>query len=312
MSYPRFFVALTLLLVPLALVTPKAAPRFSEWSQPANLGVPINSPFQEGMGTLSKDGTSLYFSSNRPCGDNDVVLDDNIWVAHWSAEDGRWQEPRCLSINVDGYQDNVPALSRDEHWMYFVSDRPGSQSAPGPNGRDIWVSWRPDPHDDDGWTEPFNAGPTLNSARADARPWYVENDGGAFPQLFFGSNRGSSFDIWTSDVYGGFLFGPPRLVQELNTTEFNETGISVRHDGLEVFFARGLSGSADIYVSTRDDTGAPWSEPVGVDEVNTAFNEQQPAVSADRDRLFFASNRPGPFGVNLDIWVSTRTKVRER
>jgi Tol biopolymer transport system component len=304
-------IALVLLLALLAVVAPAAAPLYSDWSVPMNLGAPINSPFQEGMGTLSKDGSRLYFSSTRPCGDGDLVLDENLWVAAWSAEEARWQEPRCLSINADGFQDSVPALSPDEHWMYFVSDRPGSLGAAGSNGRDIWVSWRPDRHDDEGWTEPFNAGLMVNSALADARPWYVDNDDGAFPQLFFGSNRGGSFDIWVSDVFGAFVFGPPRLVPELNTTQFNETGVSVRHDGLELFFARGLSGTADIYMSTRDQTSGLWSDPVRVDAVNTTFNEQQPALSWDRETLLFASNRAGGLG-GLDLYVSTRTKLHGR
>ena len=57
---------------------PSAQSGVSSWSEPVNLGPPINSPFQENRVAVSTDGLSLYFSSTRPCGEGDVVLDD--WV----------------------------------------------------------------------------------------------------------------------------------------------------------------------------------------------------------------------------------------
>jgi hypothetical protein len=38
------------------------------WSVPTNLGNPVNSQFDDVAPWLSKDGTTLYFSSNRPGG----------------------------------------------------------------------------------------------------------------------------------------------------------------------------------------------------------------------------------------------------
>ena len=78
-----------------------AAPRYSPWSTPVNLGTPVNSAFAESKATLSKNGLSLYFSSNRPCGSDDTVLDANLWVAHRSWPDGVWESVDCLTINVN-------------------------------------------------------------------------------------------------------------------------------------------------------------------------------------------------------------------
>jgi hypothetical protein len=197
--------------------------------------------------------------------------------------------------------------------MYFVSNRPGSLGSPGSNGgRDIWVSWRPKVHDDAGWTEPFPA-QTINSGVADAGPSYFENEEGGFPQLFFASSRAGSFDIFSADVYGGASFGPPRRVDEVNTAEFTEARPFIRHDGLELFFFRGLGIVNDIYVATRTDPGALWSVPVSIGApVNTVFNEQQPALSSDGQTLFFTSNRPGSFAGSLDVWASIRIKESGR
>lgn len=49
-----------------------------------------------------------------------------------------------------------------------------------------------------------------------------------------------------------------------------------------------------------------WTAPVNLGEdVNSAFNEFLPELSSNGLSLFFASNRPGPFG-GEDLWVSRR------
>jgi hypothetical protein len=306
-------VLLAFVVIPLLVSGPNAAPRYSPWSQPANLGGPINGPDNENAPTLSKDGVSLYFSSNRPCGDEDVVLDANIWVAQRDSPAAPWNSAICLTINVDGFEDSAAAFSRDGHWMFFVSDRPGGVPGVGipSNARDIWVSWRADVHDDDAWTDPVNAG-IINSNQADAGPTYFENDVLGWPQLLFTSNRNGTFDIWAADVFGSAQFGTPSPVDELNTSNLVEARPSIRHDGLELFFFRTAGAFFDLYAATRVIPDGPWSEPVNLAEpVNSSFNEQQPAISPDRRMLFFASNRPGTLG-GLDIWVSTRAQVMKQ
>ena len=299
-------VPLALVVLPLALAHLVAAPKFGAWTEPEHLARDINSEFSETAPTLSKDGRSLYFSSTRPCFTGDAVLDLNLWVAHRDDDDAPWGAPMCLSINVDGFEDSAAAFSRDGHWMFFVSNRPGSVAA----GRDIWVSWRRHVHDDNGWAEPVHGGTAINSNAADAGPSYLEGDGSDFPQLFFTSSRAGTFDIWVSDVIGGGQFGAPRLVDELNTANLVEARPFVRHDGLELFFFRGVGGSAlfDIWSATRKDPRDAWSQPaVLAAPVNTLANDQQAAIASDRETLYFASNRPGSFG-DLDIWVTRRSK----
>jgi hypothetical protein len=298
------------LVVPFLLSPTIAAPQYGEWANPVRLADGINSAFTETAPTLSKDGRSLYFSSSRPCVEGDTVLDPNLWVARRSADDALWGTPVCLAINVDGFEDSAAAFSRDGHWMFFVSNRPGSLVVDNVNSRDLWVSWRAHVHDDDGWAEPVHAGAVINSTSADAGPTYFDGDGTRWPQLFFTSARSGTFDIWVSDVLGGGQFGTPQRVDELNTTTLVEARPSIRHDGLELFFFRGVGSSAnfDIYSATRPDPAAPWSEPRPVAApVNTAANEQQAAIASDRRTLFFASNRESVLG-DLDIWVTMRSK----
>lgn len=57
-----------LLLIAFAVVSapPAAAPKFSDWGVPDNLGATVNSAFAEQGPAISKDGLSLFFGSNRP------------------------------------------------------------------------------------------------------------------------------------------------------------------------------------------------------------------------------------------------------
>jgi len=307
-------VVLAILAGRLVLSPPASATRYSQWSERVNLGDPVNSAWDDTAPALSKDGLSLYFTSSRPCGEGDATTDLNIWVAQRAAADATWDEPECLEINREGYEDSAPAFSRDGHWMFFVSHRPGSLgTGPGFNGRDIWVSWRTHTQDDHAWEEPVNAGAVLNTAGADAGPTCFENEEYGYPQLFVTSNRfNNQFDIFVSDVLGPLAFGPPQRVEEL-ATPLVEARPSIRHDGLELFLIRGATNAVmDIWATTRPDPSTPWSVPVNLGSpVNAPGNDQQPFIASDRQMLFFGSNREPRLG-GLDIWVSTRVKAEGR
>jgi hypothetical protein len=58
-------------------------------------------------------------------------------------------------------------VSRDGHWMFFASNRPG-----GFEDSDILVSYRTPTHDDFGWQLPLNLGANINTAFFDAGPTF--------------------------------------------------------------------------------------------------------------------------------------------
>jgi Tol biopolymer transport system component len=56
----------------------------------------------------------------------------------------------------------------------------------------------------------------------------------------------------------------------------------------------------------------PWSPPVNLgDVVNSTSNDTVPVLSSDDETMFFASDRPGGFGLS-DIYMTTRTKRHSR
>lgn len=302
------FVLTAVALVALLTSYPTAAPEFSDWSEPVNLGPIVNSSAADGSPALSKDGRSLYFASRRvgELGGND------LYVSQWDDATEWWGVPVNLGSVVNtSATEFSPNLSRDGHWLFFHSNRPGSFVP----GVDIWVSYREHVHDDFGWQTPVNLGSGVNAPGLDTSPSYVENDDTGVPQLFFASNRGimGANDIYVSDLLADGTFGPAILVPELSSPQV-EPGASIRYDGLEVvmFSARpGGVGNFDLWTATRETVFHPWSAPTNLGPVvNSAGNDADPHISSDRQALYFASNRPG-FGAG-DLYVTTRTKHTKR
>ena len=295
-------IVLTVMAAPLPIA---AQPGFSDWSAPVNLGPLVNSGFNDVGPALSKDGLSLYFYSNRPGGFGGL----DIWVCQRARGEDTWGPPINLGpiVNTPSTE-GVPSFSRDGHWMFFNSNRPG-----GFGSTDIWVSYREQTHDDFGWQPPVNLGPGVNSASGDSNASFFENDEAGTPLLFFGSARpggAGAGEIYVSALVGG-SFGPATLVPELGSPQ-SDMGGTLRFDGLEfIQFSNRLGsiGSFDLWASVRKAVFDAWSTPVNLGPVvNSASNELTPHLSPDRRLLFFASDRPGGLGA-VDLYVTTREKL---
>jgi hypothetical protein len=299
-------VALTVLLVlSLAVYTTAAALKFSDWSAPVNLGPIVNSPFNDFAPAISKNGLSLYFSSDRPGG----LGPSDIWVSQRNSRDDPWGVPVNLGPPVNtSFGERAPNFSRDGHWMFFVSDRPG-----GVGGDDLWVSWRTNIHDDFGWQPPINLGAGVNTATFDAGATFFENDEAGTPLLFFGSTRAGGpggEDIYVSAQTADGSFGPATLVSELSSPQ-SDRRPTIRFDGLEIIFFSnrpGTLGGADLWASTRETVFDSWSVPVNLGPVvNSTSNEAPSYLSSDGRILILTSDRPGGFGSG-DLYVTTRQR----
>jgi hypothetical protein len=303
MALFRTFLAAAV-LVALLVSSPTAAPEFSTWSAAVNLGPVINTAFAEAGAAESKNGLSLYFHSERPGGSGST----DIWVSQRARRGDPWGTPVNLGVVLNSpFTEAVAALSRDEHWMFFASDRTGTLG-----GNDIWASYREHVHDPFDWQAPFNLGAGVNSVFNDSAPSYLENGGTGAPQLFFHSARpglGATV-IYVSELRGDGTFGPATMVAELSGPGMEQRP-SIRFDGLEIFFFSdrpGGVGFVDLWSATRDSVFDPWSAPTNLGpSVNTVLAEVQPYISADRRTLYFQSPRPGGFG-SQDLWMTTRTK----
>jgi hypothetical protein len=300
------FTILIIASISFGLLGLPSGPKYSDWSTPQNLGAVVNSTSNDAGPTISKDNLSLYLTSDRPGGFGGF----DIWVSQRPDGDSPWGFPINLgaTVNTDAIE-GAPALSRDQHWMFFNSNRSG-----GFGGNDIWASYREQIHDDFGWQTPVNLGPDVNTAFDDQGASYFENDDGSTPLLFFNSTRPGGTggaDIYLSPLLPDGSFGTPSQVAELNSLG-GDVRPSIRFDGLElVFFSNRpspIAGGTDLWVSTRESVFDVWETPVNLGSgVNSTFSDQQPHLASDRTTLHFTSNRPGGIGLQ-DLYLATRTK----
>jgi len=304
--YTISLVVTVLLLLAMVGFNTIAASKFSDWSAPVNLGPIVNSSFNDFAPAVSKDELSLYFSSDRPGGYGST----DIWVSRRNSRDDPWGTPVNLGPSVNtSFGERAPAFSRDGHWMFFVSERPGGLGAD-----DIWASWRTNIHDDFGWQAPINLGAGVNGATFDAGATFFENEDAGTPLLFFGSTRAGGpggEDIYVSAQLANGSFGPATLVSELSSPQ-SDRRPTIRFDGLEIIFfsnRSGTLGGADLWASTRETVFERWSAPVNLGAVvNSTFNEGPSYLSADGRTLFVTSDRPGGFGSG-DLYVTIRQRI---
>ena len=297
------------------LALPAHAQKFSDWSAPINLGPTINSGVNNQHPAISKNGLSLYFSSDRAGTFGKL----DIWVSQRPSLDDSWGTLQNPGPNINSSNiDMAPGFTPDGHWLYFHSDRPGGC---GPSGSDLYVSHRKDKHDDFGWEPAENLGCVINSIYDDAGPTFFDDEELDVTLLYFTSTRpaplgGGGFDIYVSPLQPDGTWGPGLFVPELSGPG-RDTRTAIRRDGLEILLSAdrpGAVGGQDIWVSTRATTADKWSTPVNLGPIvnSTAF-DGAPALSRDATTLYFFSERTDVVHYGKrDLYVTTRTKLHDK
>jgi hypothetical protein len=294
-----------------------------DWFVLGNLTA-VNSAAMEQHPTLSKDGLSLYFASNRT-EDPAVTADQNIWVARRDCADGcAWGEPVMLGDSVNsGSLDAAPALSRDGHQLFFASQRggegprwSGDACAAAPCDRDLWVSYREDVQDDFAWQPAVNLGPPVNTNGEEVAPAYFENDDIGLPQLFFNDGVLNTAgvlvlgNIYMTQLNSDGTWSPRSAPSKINT-DCSDQRPSISHDGRTLYFHSTrpvtppgpCATQARIWVATREEVTDPWSAPTLVPSPISDVQTIHPFIHSHGriETLFFV--RSG------DIWISQRTRA---
>ena len=160
-----------------------------DWGEPVNLGPTVNSSQWEFSPSLSADGLSLFFASNRSGGPGGY----DLWVTTRATTQDDWGSPVNLGPTVNSsYRDLDGDISAEGLSLFFLSDRPG-----GYGDRDLWLTTRPT-HDDE-WDTPVNLGPRVNTPYDDRSPC-ISPDGST---LYFRSNRPDGVggnDLWQTQI----------------------------------------------------------------------------------------------------------------
>jgi len=264
---------------------------------PTNLGPMVNTSSIDAGPSISADGLSLYFSSDRPGGHGG----QDLWITTRETIHDPWSEPMNLGPAVNSSASEAhPDISANDRELYFRSPKPG-----GFGGHDLWATTRSTVYDP--WEPPVNLGSPVNTSFRDSIP-NISADG---LSLFFASNRpggfGDEYDLWvtTRATKDDPWEEPVNLGSTVNSSYYEEEPC-ISADGLALFFSSerppGEYLRGDIWVATRPTTNDEWGEPVNLGpNVNTSYVDTAPDISADGSILYFHSNRGGGSGIR-DLW----------
>ena len=101
------------------------------WGEISNLGLTVNSSAWDSHPTLSSDGRTLYFASDRKSGRGGV----DLYVSY--LDNGRWTAATPVDdINTE-FDEMAPRIAADNATLFFASNRPGGQG-----GHDLYVARR--------------------------------------------------------------------------------------------------------------------------------------------------------------------------
>ncbi len=157
------------------------------WTEPYNLRSPVNTSHWESQPSISADGKTLFFSSNRPGG----MGGKDLW---YSTLDDRsqWTNPVNMgpNINTDG-DEMSPFIHFDGKTLYFASD-----GRIGLGGFDIFITRM---NSDSTWSEPQNLGYPINTYN-DETGLVIESGG---QKAYFSTMRdkANGKDIFYFDLY---------------------------------------------------------------------------------------------------------------
>ena len=150
-----------------------------QWSEPKNIGSPINTDHGENYPSIARNG-NLYFFSNR----KDGLGGCDIYVARFVS--GRYTAPENLGSAVNSEKNDWDAyIAPDESYIIFSSQNRDDSIG----GQDLYISFK---SKDGNWTQARNIGAKVNSLSSEICP-SVSLDG---KYLFFTSRRRGKADIY--------------------------------------------------------------------------------------------------------------------
>ena len=197
-----------------------------EWSAPQNLGPSINSEGWESQPSLSADGKTLYFVSER----KGNYAKKDIWQSTLQ-ENGQWSKAVNLGpiINSQG-QKISPFIHPNGQTLFFASDR-----SPSMGGFDIYYTNLIDGQ----WTEPVNLGYPINNHK-DQVSLFITADG---KKAYYADGKQKGTNYYSSYLYE---FDMPASLVPMPRSDF------VKIKVLDAKTKKPLSAQVEVYDMALD------------------------------------------------------------
>jgi hypothetical protein len=234
---------------------------------------------------MTPDGDELYYG---------LALGNFTVIMQTKRVDGAWTKPEVAPFSADPTHFSFePHISPDGQRFFFLSTRPRDGSAMPDDQRGQWVNediWVMD-RIADGWSDPYNLGPPVNTDSSEFFPSVTDDGTLYFTRSFTGGQSFIYRARWTGDGYAP----PERLPAQVNSTSAQYNAFIAPDESyliVPVFGREDSYGRTDYYVVFRN-ADDEWSEPINLgDRVNTPRNgEYSPFVSRDGEYFFFMSTR---------------------
>lgn len=205
-----------------------------ELTSPTPLGSPVNSPWHDGPACFAKANNTLYITRNndklsvqeKSGGEDDFQL--MVTASKWNG--GKWSEPEPLKFNGAAFSCGHAALSADGKTLFFASNKAG-----GMGGVDIYFCTK----NGDGWSDPKNIGPEINTEGNEMFPT-IDAQG----NLFFASNGLAGLgglDIFTSRFDNGKWLKPRNMGAPINSAS-DDFGLLYNTSDRTGFFCSNRNG----------------------------------------------------------------------
>jgi outer membrane protein OmpA-like peptidoglycan-associated protein len=202
-----------------------------QWSVPKNMGEPVNTIYKETQPSISPDGKTIYFSSNRKGGKGGL----DLWKTSLT-DTGTWSMPVNLGDSINTvFDEQSPFIHNDNKTMYFSSN-----GWPGLGNFDLFVSRRTS---DSTWTVPMNLGYPINTHFIE-EGLMVNAKGNT---AYYSSTREGGYggrDIYTFDLYKK---AQPTPVSYMKGTVFDSETHSPLKARFELIDLKTASSIMDAY-----------------------------------------------------------------
>ncbi len=203
-------------------------------NDPEPVGGKMNTKYHDGPAAFTAGGNRMFFTrttqakqffSQQPVSDRTGTVRLQIMIAEeYDTAGKKYNKITPFRYNDKDYSTAHPAVSPDGSMLVFSSDMPG-----GAGQTDLYLSRR----EGDGWTQPVNLGPTVNTEGAEMFPVFIDNT-----TLSFSSNGHAGLgglDVYYTrrDEAAGTWSEPVNAGIPVNSSydDMSLTLYSGRHDG---------------------------------------------------------------------------------
>lgn len=260
-----------------------------------NLGVTVNTAYNDYSPLISADGNTLIFTSNRTDDPARARANANFEDIYITTKSGNsWTTPKLISPNINQkYNDAAASLSPDGKTLFLYYEE---------GEGDIYTST----FNGSEWSKPAPLNKNINTSSYWETSASVSADG---KKLYFASNRPGGFgelDLYVSELDGKGNWGKAvNLGKTINTPEYEDSPF-IHHDGVTLYFSSDghpRLGNSDIFVTEFKNN--KWSKPENMGyPLNSWEYDGFFTLSPDKKKGYFSTVKEGGLG-DADIYSIT-------